>query len=345
MGYRTIMVGTDGSDTAVLAVRAVTRLAKRFGAVVHIVCAHGDGVDEPTAIEILRYAREAVRAEGAETKTHMRVGPPAEAIKDLAARHGVDLIVVGNVGMGKARRFKLGGIAEQVAHEAPCDVLIIHTRDMDASPDGGYRHLLVGTDGSATASEAARKGFELAEILGADVTLVHVGDPLVGAVVLDETAKGRPGAAAVRGETLEGDPAGRIVELAGREEIDLVVVGNKGLAGTRRYLLGSVPAKVAHESPVDVLIAKTVGRTVDDLAPGHGGLVDAGGRRVAVYKAEDGTLTALSPRCQHMGCTVDWNDADRTWDCPCHGSRYDREGRVIKGPTKKDLDPAELPPT
>jgi nucleotide-binding universal stress UspA family protein/nitrite reductase/ring-hydroxylating ferredoxin subunit len=345
MGYRTIMVGTDGSETAVLAVRAVTRLAKRFGAVVHIVCAHGDGVDEQTAIEILRYAREAVRGEGVETKTHMRVGPPAMAMKDLAVRHGIDMIVVGNVGMGKARRFKLGGIAEQVAHEAPCDVLIIHTRDMDASPEGSYRHLLVGTDGSATASEAARKGFELAEILGADVTLVHVGDPLVGAVVLEETAKGRPGAAAVRSEPLEGDPADKIVEVAGRGEIDLVVVGNKGLAGTRRYLLGSVPAKVAHESPVDVLIAKTVGRTVDDLAPGHGGLVDLGGRRLAVYKAEDGTITALSPRCQHMGCNVDWNDADRTWDCPCHGSRYDREGRVIKGPAKKDLDPAGLPPT
>ena len=345
MGYRTIMVGTDGSDTAVLAVRAVTRLAKRFGAVVHIVCAHGDGVDEQSAVEVLRYARGSVRAEGVETKTHMRVGPAPAAIKELAARHGVDLIVVGNVGMGKARRFKLGGIAEQVAHEAPCDVLIIHTRDMDVAPDGGYRHLLVGTDGSATASEAARKGFELAEILGADVTLVHVGDPLVGAVVLEEAAKGRPGAAAVRGETLEGDPAGRIVEVAGRGEIDLVVVGNKGLAGTRRYILGSVPAKVAHESPVDVLIAKTVGRTVDDLAPGHGGLVDAGGRRLAVYRAEDGTITALSPRCQHMGCTVDWNDADRTWDCPCHGSRYDREGRVIKGPAKKDLDPASPPPT
>lgn len=345
MGYRTIMVGTDGSETAVLAVRAVTRLAKRFGAIVHIVCAHGDGVDEQTAIEILRYAREAVRAEDVETKTHMRVGPPAAAMKELALRHGIDMIVVGNVGMGKARRFKLGGIAEQVAHEAPCDVLIIHTRDMDASPEGSYRHLLVGTDGSATASEAARKGFELAEILGADVTLVHVGDLLVGAVVLEETAKGRPGSAAVRSEALEGDPAGRIVEVAGLGEIDLVVVGNKGLAGTRRYLLGSVPAKVAHESPVDVLIAKTVGRTVDDLAPGHGGLVDLGGRRVAVYKAEDGTITALSPRCQHMGCNVDWNDADRTWDCPCHGSRYDREGRVIRGPAKKDLDPAELPAT
>src|ERR671924_333885 len=229
---------TEGSQAvsedrlAELVAGAATRLAKRFGAVVHIVCAHGNGVDEPTAIEVLRYAREAVRAEGAETKTHMRAGPPAQVMKELAARHDIDLIVVGNVGMGKARRFKLGGIAEEVAHEAPCDVLIIHTRDLDASPDGGYRHLLVGTDGSATASEAARKGFELAEILGADVTLVHVGDPLVGAVVLEETAKGRPGAAAVRSEAVQGDPADRIVELAGRGEVDLVVVGNKGLAGT-----------------------------------------------------------------------------------------------------------------
>src|SRR5919108_725506 len=93
----------------------------------------------------------------------------------------------------------------------------------------GYRTIMVGTDGSATASEAARKGFELAEILGADVTLVHVGDPLVGAVVLEETAKGRPGAAAVRSEAVQGDPADRIVELAGRGEVDLVVVGDLGL--------------------------------------------------------------------------------------------------------------------
>ncbi|MGH2675302.1 MAG: universal stress protein [Actinomycetota bacterium] len=342
MGYRTVMVGTDGSETAVLAVRAATALARRFDAVVHIVSAHGEGMDEQTAIEVLRYAREAVRAEGVETKTDLRKGQPADAVKELADLHGAELIVVGNVGMGRARRFKLGGIAEQVAHEAPCDVLIIHTRDLDASPDGGYRHLLVGTDGSATASEAARKGFELAEILGAEVTLVHVGDPLVGAVVLEETAKGRPGAAAVHSETLEGDPAGRIIEVAAREGVDLVVVGNKGMAGTRRYLLGSVPSKVAHESPIDVLIAKTVGRTVDDLAPGHGGLVDVEGRRVAVYKAEDGSLTGLSPRCQHMGCTVDWNDAESTWDCPCHGSRYDRQGRVIKGPATKDLDRARL---
>src|ERR671918_59845 len=54
------------------------------------------------------------------------------------------------------------------------------------------------------------------------------------------------------------------------------------------------------------------------------------GRRLAVYKAEGEGLIGLSPRCQHIGCTVDWNDADKTWDCPCHGSRYWFDGPVIK---------------
>jgi nucleotide-binding universal stress UspA family protein/nitrite reductase/ring-hydroxylating ferredoxin subunit len=345
MGYRSIVVGTDGSDTAALAVRSATGLAKRFGAAVQIVCAHGDGLDESTAAEILRHAEEAVRAAEVESEVHVRRGAAAEVLKGVAQAQGGEMIVVGNVGMGKAKRFKLGGIAERVAHEAPCDVLIVHTRDLEA-PEAEYRHLLVGTDGSATATEAARKGFELAEILDAEVTLVHVGDPFVGAVVLEETTKSRPGSAPVHTEAVSGgDPGERLVDRAGRGDVDLLVVGNKGMSGPRRYLLGSVPSRVMHESPIDVMIAKTVGRTAKDLAPGHGGLVDAGGRRLAVYKADDGSLITLSPRCQHMGCTVDWNDADRTWDCPCHGSRYRFDGAVIKGPAKKDLDKVDASPT
>ena len=142
---------------------------------------------------------------------------------------------------------------------------------------------------------------------------------------------------------MAGDPADRIIDVAGRGDVDLVMVGNKGLAGTAQVPPGLDPVKVAHGSPVDVLIAKTVGRTVDDLEPGHGGLVDVEGKRLAVYKAEDGTLTALSPRCTHMGCTVDWNDGDQTWDCPCHGSRYRTEGTVFQGPAKRDLDRETLP--
>jgi nucleotide-binding universal stress UspA family protein/nitrite reductase/ring-hydroxylating ferredoxin subunit len=344
VGYRSIVVGTDGSETALLAVQSATALAKRFAAVVHVVCASGGELDESTAAEVLRHAEDAVRATGMETHAHVRRGPAAEAMKEVADAQGAEMIVVGNVGMGKARRFRLGGIAEQVAHEAPCDVLIVHTRDLEV-PGGEYRHLLVGTDGSATATEAARKGFELAEILDAEVTLVHVGDPLVGAVVLEETANTRPGAAPAHTEAVpRGDPAERLVERAGKGDVDLLVVGNKGMSGARRYLLGSVPSKVMHESPIDVMIAKTVGRTARDLAPGHGGLVDVGGRRLAVYRSDDGTLITLSPRCQHMGCTVDWNDTDRTWDCPCHGSRYRFDGTVIQGPARRNLDRLETGP-
>jgi nucleotide-binding universal stress UspA family protein len=341
MPYARILVGTDGSETAAVALRTATGLAKRTGGEIHIVCAHGDGLDDKRAARVLSEARQGVRDQGVGTRTHMRAGEPAPVVLDVAGIQGADLIVVGNVGMGKARRFKLGGIAEQIAIAAPCDVLIVHTKDL-AGTEGEYRHFLIGTDGSPTATEAARKGTELARAVGAAVTFVLVGDPLVGAVVLEEAAKAATGVAEVRTRTEEGDPADRLVGAAGEAGADLVVVGNKGMAGPRRYLLGSVPSRVAHRSPVDVLVAKTVGRSVDDLAPGHGGLVLVGGRRMAIYKAEDGSVLALSPRCQHMGCTVDWNDADRTWDCPCHGSRYDREGRVIKGPAAKDLDRMEL---
>lgn len=342
MAYRTIMVGTDGSNTASRATSAATRLAKHLGAQLRIVTAFGANLDQEAATAILRDARTEAKQAGVETKTHLKEGSPDEVITVLAGDLGADLIVVGNVGMGKASRFRLGGIAEQVAHGAPCDVLIVHTRE-DRPEAGAYRNVLAGTDGSATASEATRKAFELAEMLGASVTLVHVGDPLLGAITLERAVKDRPGSATVRTEALEdGDPAERIIEVAGRGDVDLVLVGNKGIAGARRYLLGSIPSKVAHGSPVDVLIAKTIGRSVDDLAPGHGGLVDVEGKRIAVYKSDDGSLVALSPRCQHMGCTVDWNDGDRTWDCPCHGSRYRADGTVFHGPAKKDLDREEI---
>jgi nucleotide-binding universal stress UspA family protein/nitrite reductase/ring-hydroxylating ferredoxin subunit len=342
MPYRRILVGTDGSETAAVALRTATGLAKRVGGEVHIVCAHGNGMDEKGAARVLSEARQTVRDQGVETKTHMRGGEPAPVVLDVADVQGADLIVVGNVGMGKARRFKLGGIAEQVAIASPCDLLIVHTKDREGT-DGEYEHLLIGTDGSPTATEAARKGTELARAVGAEVTFVLVGDPLVGAVVLEEAAKAASGVQRVHTRTEDGDPAVRLVAAARDAHADLVVVGNKGMAGTRRYLLGSIPSRVAHGSPVDVLVAKTVGRSIDDLAPGHGGLVLVEGRRLAIYKAEDGSVISLSPRCQHMGCTVDWNDADRTWDCPCHGSRYRFDGAVIKGPATKDLDRAEQP--
>jgi nitrite reductase/ring-hydroxylating ferredoxin subunit len=78
-------------------------------------------------------------------------------------------------------------------------------------------------------------------------------------------------------------------------------------------------------------------RSLPDLASGEGAVVSIGGERAAVYKDDDGTLVTLSPVCTHLGCLVGWNTAEKTWDCPCHGSRFDPNGRVIQGPAVQDL--------
>jgi glycine/D-amino acid oxidase-like deaminating enzyme/nitrite reductase/ring-hydroxylating ferredoxin subunit len=83
--------------------------------------------------------------------------------------------------------------------------------------------------------------------------------------------------------------------------------------------------------------------SVDDIAPGAGGVIERGKKKIAVWKDDDGTPHALSAKCTHEGCTVTWNNADRTWDCPCHGSMFERDGRVRHGPAVEPLAPAELP--
>lgn len=80
--------------------------------------------------------------------------------------------------------------------------------------------------------------------------------------------------------------------------------------------------------------------SVDEIKPDDGGLVSTAEGRRAVYRDPEGNLHAFSPVCRHMGCIVQWNRAERTWDCPCHGGRYDRFGTVIMGPPKSPL-PAE----
>lgn len=77
----------------------------------------------------------------------------------------------------------------------------------------------------------------------------------------------------------------------------------------------------------------------DTLAPGEGGIMTHEGHKVAAYRHDDGRITAVSPVCRHLGCLVSFNSAERTWDCPCHGSRYTVNGEVIQGPAVHDLDP------
>jgi nucleotide-binding universal stress UspA family protein len=142
--------------------------------------------------------------------------------------------------------------------------------------------MVVGTDGSDTASEAVRQATELAQRLGAKVHLVSAYEP-VSEGRLREERQQVPGdlqwmvnpredvndtlAAAAQGlqdagvpvetHAREGDPADAILDVAEEQEADLIVVGNKGMTGAKRFLLGSVPNKVSHHAPCSVMIIRT----------------------------------------------------------------------------------------
>jgi len=145
--FGSIVVGTDGSETAGEAVRQATELAKAIGAKVHLVSAfepvgnqrlreERQQVPEDMSWMVnqredvdatLRAAGEQIQEAGVDVETYARQGDPADAILDVAEEKNADLIVVGNKGMSGAKRFLLGSVPNKVSHHAPCSVMIIRT--------------------------------------------------------------------------------------------------------------------------------------------------------------------------------------------------------------------------
>lgn len=80
--------------------------------------------------------------------------------------------------------------------------------------------------------------------------------------------------------------------------------------------------------------------SASDIPPGSGAILRRGLKKIAAYRDNDGTLHELSAVCTHLGCVVAWNPAESSWDCPCHGSRFDPRGRVLNGPAIRDLSSA-----
>jgi nucleotide-binding universal stress UspA family protein len=145
--FSSIVVGTDGSETAHKAVQQATDLAKQVGATVSLVSAYEpvpnqrlreESREVPKDLEwmvdaredveaTLKDAAEEVEAAGVKVETFGREGDAADAILDVAEEQHADLIVVGNKGMTGAKRFLLGSVPNKVSHHAPCSVLIIRT--------------------------------------------------------------------------------------------------------------------------------------------------------------------------------------------------------------------------
>jgi Rieske Fe-S protein len=90
-------------------------------------------------------------------------------------------------------------------------------------------------------------------------------------------------------------------------------------------------------------LSKADATPASELASGEARVLQVDGDKVAVYRDEHGSLHAVSAVCTHLGCLVEWNRAEQTWDCPCHGSRFRTDGSVIQGPAKRDLARRELP--
>lgn len=77
-------------------------------------------------------------------------------------------------------------------------------------------------------------------------------------------------------------------------------------------------------------------KTLDSLPMGHGGVIEFEGQRAGVYRDEQGEVYAVSVRCPHLGCELAWNPDEKSWDCPCHGSRFDYRGRLLNDPAQTD---------
>jgi nucleotide-binding universal stress UspA family protein len=145
-----------------------------------------------------------------------------------------------------------------------------------------FNRIVVGTDGSETAAEAVRQAIDLAKLSGAELSIVSAYAPVSGRrvqgeqrdapsdvhyeigpredvnVVLDAAAaQAKQAGIEVTTHPVEADPADAILNVAEETKADLVVVGNKGMTGARRYLLGSVPNNVSHHAPCSVIIVRT----------------------------------------------------------------------------------------
>jgi nucleotide-binding universal stress UspA family protein len=152
----------------------------------------------------------------------------------------------------------------------------------DTKGDGLFERIVVGTDGSDTATEAVRHAIELARLAGGKLGIVAAFEPIPQTRLREEQAE-LPGDVAysvgpredvnvtldaavgmakqqgveVEAYPREGDPADAILDVAEETDADLIVVGNKGMTGAKRFLLGSVPNKVSHHAPSGVYIVRT----------------------------------------------------------------------------------------
>lgn len=275
--YDAIVVGSDGSETSCRAVQRAGLYGDALEVPVVVVTvfhrpqepevgpasqraespqvtsvASGYRSAVDTAQDAANFARQA--APRVTVDATAVEGDPADGLIDVASSRGESLLVVGNQGMTGSKRFLLGSVPNKVSHHAAGDVLIARTAA--DTPVALPESIVIGTDGSATATRALERGLALAAATKAAVTVLTAGLGRRSDSVLDDAAR-RADEAGVTYETVaaSGEAADELA--AAGEQADLVVVGSKGMTGAARFLLGSVPNKISHHVTADLLIVRT----------------------------------------------------------------------------------------
>ncbi|HEX2241066.1 MAG TPA: universal stress protein [Actinomycetota bacterium] len=282
--YERIVAGTDMSATARVATDRAHALASALKSELILVNAGKGGDDFEELAK--QYGARAIAEDG----------NPPDVLVSQCEQLEADLLVVGSVGMSGARRFLLGSVPNKVSHHATRDLLIVKT-DPPPPNVGEYKRILVGTDGSPTATRAVEMSAQLAKALGISPVVVcayepltpqelaqlkTAGDPLTQwktwgkSQEIPEEFRWRIAAAAQAEDVLdraqehtqkfdvqaevravEGQPAEALLSVAEKEGFDVVAVGSVGMSGAKRFMLGNVPNRISHHSPTDVLIFKT----------------------------------------------------------------------------------------
>jgi nucleotide-binding universal stress UspA family protein len=328
-----IVLGTDGSSAANRAGETVATIARAVSAKLTAVTASPNADAAEDVLQGAVQAAEAAGMRASKVSGEAVVGRAGDALVAKA-----DELDAGLIAMARGDAQPLSDLGRWLAKHAPCDLLLVAMTDRH--PHEPYGRILIASDGSATADRAARKGLELAQEIDAPVTLVFVGHPATGKLVMEDTVAMYGEGVDVEIRLQQGNPAELILQTAKEVAADVIVVGNRGLQGAKGFLLGSVPETVLDGADVDVLLCRTVVQIASELAPGEGGVIERRGEKLAVFVDRKGEQHLFSARCTHLGCTVGWNPAEKTFDCPCHGSRFGSDGEVVNGPAARPLPPA-----
>ena len=281
-----ILVPVDGSHSCLHAKMLASSIAKKFNSkvtVVHVVShefMHPElkaqyqlppsilhRIDEAylqAGKKIIRNAEELFREAGIEVDARLVTSEdPAEFILQLVKDEGYDLVVIGNRAVNQSERYSLGSVTEKVARHAECPVLIVKKKPK-------VEKILTAVDGSKHADKALEFAIQLAKNYSANLALLHVeedkliriGGPqvvdcvgTVGECILKDAST------KIRGisfnKMLEyGSPAEIIIKVAKKANVDLIVIGSRGLSSVRRYLLGSVSDDISIHARSSVLIVR-----------------------------------------------------------------------------------------